>query len=134
MPLLIEIEMIDQARNPVIFSPHRGAKKASLGAAKLLAAAATEAGAPEGAIQWSTSPEVVSAMMRHPGLALIVASGSGSIVRAAQATGTPCYGVGPGNVPVYVHTDADAAASAAPGARTAGAERSASVVGPKLST
>ena len=45
--------------------------------------------------------------MKHPKLALILATGTSSIVRTAQLSGTPTLGVGPGNVPVYVHRSAD---------------------------
>ncbi len=45
--------------------------------------------------------------MTHRRLAFILATSTQSIVRRAQASGTPTYGVGPGNVPVYVHGSAD---------------------------
>lgn len=102
-----------KTRNPVIFSPHRGARKCIREAARICAEAATAAGAPEGAIQWITKPqpEYLDALMRHRGLALILATGTGSIVRTLQGSGTPTLGVGPGNVPVYVHASADVAAA-----------------------
>ena len=50
--------------------------------------------------------------MKHPRLALILATGTSSIVRTAQQSGTPTLGVGPGNVPVYVHPSADVAHAA----------------------
>ena len=49
----------------------------------------------------------LDAVMRHRRLALILATGTSEIVRRAQASGTPTLGVGPGNVPVYVHPSAD---------------------------
>src|SRR5262245_43923369 len=90
-----------KTRNPVIFSPHRGARKCIREAARICAEAATSAGAPDGAIQWITKPqpEYFDALMRHRKLALILATGTGSIVRTLQASGTPTLGVGPGNVP-----------------------------------
>jgi acetaldehyde dehydrogenase/alcohol dehydrogenase len=51
--------------------------------------------------------DYVERLMRHPKLALILATGTSSIVRTAQESGTPTLGVGPGNVPVYVHGSAD---------------------------
>jgi acetaldehyde dehydrogenase/alcohol dehydrogenase len=45
--------------------------------------------------------------MTHRELALILATGTSSIVRMAQQSGTPTLGVGPGNVPIYVHASAD---------------------------
>ena len=98
-----------KTRNPVIFSPHRGARKCIKETARILAEAAQRAGAPEHAVQFMSRSqgEYVERLMRHPKLALILATGTSSIVRAAQASGTPTLGVGPGNVPVYVHGSAD---------------------------
>jgi len=83
--------------------------------AAILAAAAAAAGAPEDAIQVVTrsQSEYVHQVMCHKRLALIVATGTRSIVEAARRSGTPTLGVGPGNVPVYVHRTADLAAAAA---------------------
>ncbi len=98
-----------KTRNPVIFSFHRGARKCCREAARILSDAASAAGAPPGAIQWipKAQSEYVDAVMRHRKLAMILATGTSSIVRRAQRSGTPTLGVGPGNVPVYVHASAD---------------------------
>jgi acetaldehyde dehydrogenase/alcohol dehydrogenase len=98
-----------KTRNPVIFSPHRGARKCIKEAATILGEAAEKAGAPPGAVQCITraQTEYVERMMRHPKLAMILATGTSSIVRLAQLSGTPTIGVGPGNVPIYVHASAD---------------------------
>jgi len=47
------------------------------------------------------------ALMRHKYVALILATGGTPMVRVAHSTGKPAYGVGPGNVPVYVDRSAD---------------------------
>jgi acetaldehyde dehydrogenase / alcohol dehydrogenase len=98
-----------KTRNPLILSPHRAARKSIRRAAEVLAEAAFQAGAPEDSIQFITKAETayLDAVMRHRKLALILATGTGEIVRRAQASGTPSLGVGPGNVPVYVHKSAD---------------------------
>jgi acetaldehyde dehydrogenase/alcohol dehydrogenase len=98
-----------KTRNPVIFSPHRGARKCIKETARILGEAARAAGAPEDAVQWisRSQSEYVERMMRHPRLAMILATGTESIVRTAQNSGKPTLGVGPGNVPVYVHESAD---------------------------
>jgi acetaldehyde dehydrogenase / alcohol dehydrogenase len=98
-----------KTRNPVIFSPHRGARRCIKETARILAEAAQRAGAPEHAVQSITrsQSEYVERLMRHPKLALILATGTSSIVRTAQESGTPTLGVGPGNVPVYVHASGD---------------------------
>jgi acyl-CoA reductase-like NAD-dependent aldehyde dehydrogenase len=83
--------------------------------AAVLAAAASEAGAPEDAIQVITRSqgEYVQHVMVHKRLALILATGTRFIVETARMSGTPTLGVGPGNVPVYVHSSADLRAAAA---------------------
>lgn len=98
-----------KTRNPVIFSPHRGARKCSREAARIMAEAAVAAGAPEDCIQTigKAQLEYLDAIMRHRRLALILATGTSGIVRRAQLSGTPTLGVGPGNVPVYIHHSAD---------------------------
>ncbi|HMB69764.1 MAG TPA: aldehyde dehydrogenase family protein, partial [bacterium] len=103
-----------KTRNPVIFSPHRAARKCSREAARICYEAARAAGAPEHAFQWITKSrkEVVEAVMRHRRIALVLATGTGDVVTWAQQSGNPVIGVGPGNVPVYVHDDADPQAAA----------------------
>jgi acetaldehyde dehydrogenase/alcohol dehydrogenase len=98
-----------KTRNPVIFSPHRAARKCIRRTAEILAEAAYGAGAPPDSIQWITKADsgYLERVMRHRRLALILATGTGEIVRKAHASGTPTLGVGPGNVPVYVHASAD---------------------------
>ncbi len=98
-----------KTRNPVIFSPHRAARRSVRETTRILAEAADRAGAPAGALQCltRTQREQIDRIMRHRQLALILATGTSSIVRAAQASGTPTLGVGPGNVPVYIHSSAD---------------------------
>ena len=57
-----------KTRNPVIFSPHRGARKCIKETARILAEAAQRAGAPEHAVQSITrsQSEYVERLMRHP--------------------------------------------------------------------
>ncbi|HEY3380624.1 MAG TPA: aldehyde dehydrogenase family protein [Vicinamibacterales bacterium] len=106
---IFKAQICMKTRNPVIFSPHRGARKCIKEAARILAAAAERAGAPPNAIQCvsRSQTDYVERIMRHPKLALIVATGTSSIVRLAQLSGTPTLGVGPGNVPIYIHRSAD---------------------------
>jgi len=98
-----------KTRNPVIFSAHRGARKCVKETVRIVAEAAVAAGAPAHAVQvmTRTQSEHLDHVMRHPGLAMILATGTSSIVQLAQHSGTPTLGVGPGNVPVYVHATAD---------------------------
>ncbi|MFO7693904.1 MAG: aldehyde dehydrogenase family protein [Vicinamibacterales bacterium] len=98
-----------KTRNPLIVSPHRAARRCVKETVRILASAAQRAGAPAHAIQFMGHgrKEHLSAVMCHPDLALILATGTTSLVELAQKSGTPTLGVGPGNVPVYVDGSAD---------------------------
>ena len=93
-----------KTRNPIIFSFHPGALECSIMAAKVILKAAVEAGAPENCIQWleMKSMYATSALMKHPGVATILATGGNAMVEAAYSCGKPALGVGAGNVPAYV--------------------------------
>ena len=98
-----------KSRNPIIFGFHPGAQKCSAAAAKIVLDAAVAAGAPEDCIQWIEYPsiEATNALMNHPGVATVLATGGSGMVKAAYSTGKPALGVGPGNVPCYIHKSAD---------------------------
>jgi acetaldehyde dehydrogenase / alcohol dehydrogenase len=51
--------------------------------------------------------------MRHPQVALILATGGAAMVKATYSSGTPAIGVGSGNVPALICADADPQAAAA---------------------
>jgi len=106
---LFKILICLKTRNPIIIRPHGAAKSCTTEAAKICYEAAIEAGAPENCIQWvrrSTNEETLE-MMGHRKVALVFATGSVSLVRAAYRSGNPAIGVGPGNVPVYIGQSAD---------------------------
>jgi len=94
-----------KARNPIIFGFHPSAQNCSAEAARIVRDAAIEAGAPVNCIQWITEPsiEATNALMNHKGVAIVLATGGTGMVRAAYSTGKPALGVGPGNVPCYIH-------------------------------
>jgi len=98
-----------KGRNTIIFAFHPRAQKCSEAAAQLMLDAAVAAGAPKNCIQWVTEPSVdaTNALMKHPGVAIIIATGGGAMVRAAYSSGHPALGVGPGNVPVFVEKSAN---------------------------
>lgn len=98
-----------KARNGVIVAPHPAAVNCCVETAKLMAAAAVEAGAPEGLIHCMSqvSLQGTNELMSHRHTAVILATGGSPMVRAAHSQGKPAYGVGPGNVPVYVDRSAD---------------------------
>lgn len=98
-----------KSRNAIVISPHPGAKQCSYEAAVRMQAAAERAGAPSYAIQCLTLPTLESSteLMKHRDSNLILATGGKAMVTAAYSSGKPAYGVGPGNVPVYIHRSAD---------------------------
>lgn len=93
-----------KTRNPIIFSFHPSAYESSVLAAKVIRDAAVAAGAPENCIQWLglRSMYATTALMNHPGVATILATGGNAMVKAAYSCGKPALGVGAGNVPAYV--------------------------------
>jgi acetaldehyde dehydrogenase (acetylating) len=98
-----------KARNAVVFSPHPSAARCTYEAAQTMALAAENAGAPRGLIGCirQVSLPGTQELMTHRQTAVILATGGTAMVRAAHSTGKPAYGVGPGNVPVYVDRSAD---------------------------
>lgn len=101
--------MAMKTRNTVIFSPHQRAAECSARTAELMHEAAVKAGAPENCIQCipNVTFEDVEYMFRHPGVALIDATGGTGMVKAAYSSGKPALGVGAGNTPVYIESSAD---------------------------
>jgi acetaldehyde dehydrogenase (acetylating) len=97
-----------KTRNAIVVSPHPYAVQCTHEALKVCDAAAVEAGAPKGLIQCLTmsSMEATQKLMEHRDVNLILATGGGALVKAAYSSGKPAYGVGPGNVPVYIERSA----------------------------
>ncbi|MBI5476246.1 MAG: aldehyde dehydrogenase family protein [Ignavibacteriales bacterium] len=98
-----------KTRNPIIISSATAAKESVAETASVCYNAALNAGAPEHSIQWLRKPNllVTKELMSHRGLALILATGTGDLVKASYSSGTPTIGVGAGNVPVYIGASAD---------------------------
>ncbi len=98
-----------KTRNPIVFAFHPSAQQSSAHAARIVYEAAVAAGAPKNCIQWIEHPsmEGTSALMKHPGIATILATGGNAMVEAAYSCGKPALGVGAGNVPAYVEKSAN---------------------------
>lgn len=98
-----------KARNGIVVAPHPSAVNCCVETAQLMARAAVEAGAPEGLIHCMSlvSLQGTNELLSHKRTAVILATGGGPMVRAAHSQGKPAFGVGPGNVPVYVDRSAD---------------------------
>src|SRR6516225_2555166 len=101
-------------RSVVVVSPHPMAIQCCADAARTLAKAAVQAGAPDGVIQVVDEPSVplIDALMTDERTSVIVATGGVPVVRASYSSGNPAIGVGPGNVPVLVDATADLAKAA----------------------
>jgi acetaldehyde dehydrogenase/alcohol dehydrogenase len=98
-----------KTRNPIIFAFHPNAQQSSKKAAIIMKEAAEAAGAPKDCIQWIEHPsmDATTALMHHPGVATILATGGNAMVTAAYSCGKPAMGVGAGNVPAYMHSSCD---------------------------
>ena len=98
-----------KTRNGIIFSPHPKATKCTIETAKILLEAAVKAGAPENIIGWIDDPslDLSKALMQHPKIGLIVATGGPGMVRSAYSSGRPSMGVGAGNTPAVIDETAD---------------------------
>eukprot|EP00980_Cylindrotheca_fusiformis_P028243 scaffold22589_cov138-Cylindrotheca_fusiformis.AAC.6 len=98
-----------KTRNGIVFSPHPRAKKASAYTVKLILDAAVAAGAPEDIIACVAEPtlQLTEALMHHPQIDLILATGGPGMVKAAYSSAKPAIGVGAGNTPVVIDETAD---------------------------
>ncbi|MDN3015012.1 bifunctional acetaldehyde-CoA/alcohol dehydrogenase [Paenibacillus sp. BSR1-1] len=98
-----------KTRNPIIFAFPKYAQKCCVRTAELLKEAAIHAGAPDNSIQWIEVPshEAFQALMKHPKISLILATGGPNLVTAAYSSGKPALGVGAGNVPCYIEKTAN---------------------------
>lgn len=100
-----------KARDAVVMSPHPSAKGCIFAAWQAMHKAAVAAGMPEDAMLCLTEVtlEGTQELMRCRDTGVILATGGLGLVRAAYSSGRPAYGVGPGNVPVYIDRSADVA-------------------------
>ncbi len=98
-----------KTRNPIILSPHGFARKCVSEAATICYDAARSAGAPEHCIQWlkMARKDLFDELTERRRLALILATTTRDMVKRAERSATPAFGVGPGNVPIYVDKSAD---------------------------
>ena len=98
-----------KARNAIVVAPHPFAAKCCVETARLMAEAGELAGMPKGLVSCMTRVTLpgTQELMKHKYVAVILATGGSDMVRAAHSVGKPAYGVGPGNVPVYVDRSAD---------------------------
>lgn len=98
-----------KTRNAIVLSPHPSAVRCTTETADILRNAAVQAGAPEGLVSCLSVSTIAGAkeLMTHKLTDVILATGGSDMVKAAYSSGKPAYGVGPGNVPVYIHSSAN---------------------------
>lgn len=100
-----------KSRNAIVLSPHPSAARCINETVKVMREAAVAAGLPADAIACMSTATIegTEALMKHKQTAVILATGGIGLVRAAYSSGKPAFGVGPGNVPVFIERTADIA-------------------------
>lgn len=100
-----------KGRNAIVISPHPRARRCIGETVEVLRRAIERAGGPPDLVIALSNPTIEStgALMKHRDVAIILATGGEGLVKAAYSSGRPAYGVGPGNVPLYVDRSADPA-------------------------
>ncbi len=98
-----------KCRNSIVASPHPRSVNCTKEALDIIRAAAEKAGAPKGLIQCMTLPTIAGTeeLMKNDDTAVILATGSNPMVKAAYSAGKPAYGVGSGNVPAFIERTAN---------------------------
>ena len=108
---IFKIIIAIKSRNTIVLSPHPSAAKCIAETARVMLEAGIEHGLPADAVKCLTlsTIEGTESLMKHKRTAVILATGGTGLVRAAYSSGKPAFGVGPGNVPVFIERSADAA-------------------------
>jgi acetaldehyde dehydrogenase / alcohol dehydrogenase len=104
-----------KGRNSLILSCHRDALGVGKQTCDIIRTILERHGAPVDLVQpilQRSSRQKTLMFMKHPGVSLILATGGTSMVKAAYSSGTPAIGVGSGNAPVLICSDADIARAA----------------------
>jgi len=104
-----------KARNALIASCHPDAVRVGAMTIDLLRSVLVRHGASADLVQSVVrrpTRRTTAALMRHPSVSMILATGGAAMVKAAYSSGTPAIGVGPGNAPAWVCADADVEAAA----------------------
>jgi acetaldehyde dehydrogenase (acetylating) len=106
---IFKIIIAIKSRNTIVLSPHPSAARSIAETARIMREVAVREGLPAEAIGCleSSTIEGTEALMKHKQTAVILATGGIGLVRAAYSSGKPAFGVGPGNVPVFIEKTAD---------------------------
>lgn len=106
---LFKILIAIKARCAIVLSPHPRGVRCTQASANVMKKAISSIGAPEDLVGCLTIPTMAATqeLMKHPDIAVILATGGSGLVKAAYSSGKPAIGVGPGNVPAYIEKSAD---------------------------
>lgn len=91
-----------KGKNAVVICPAPRAKKTTVDTVNLIRDAVIKCGAPKDLIQVIEEPSIALSAELMKAADLVLATGGASMVKAAYSSGTPAYGVGPGNAPAII--------------------------------
>ena len=106
---IFKILIAVKSRNAIVMSPHPSAARCINETARVMREAGVKEGLPGDAIGCMTTATIegTETLMKNKHTAVILATGGIGLVRAAYSSGKPAFGVGPGNVPVFIERTAD---------------------------
>ncbi|HEX3102026.1 MAG TPA: aldehyde dehydrogenase family protein [Pyrinomonadaceae bacterium] len=106
---IFKIIIAIKSRNTIVLSPHPSAAGCIAETSRVMRDEAVKLGLPGDAIICLTTSTIegTEALMKHKKTAVILATGGTGLVRAAYSSGKPAFGVGPGNVPVFIERSAN---------------------------
>jgi succinate-semialdehyde dehydrogenase len=96
-----------KGKNAIIISPAPRAEKTTTDTINLIRQALVDKNAPADLIQVVSSATIEKSVELMEKCDLVLATGGPGLTKAAYASGTPAYGVGPGNPPVILDRDFD---------------------------
>ena len=97
------------AGNAIVFSAHPNAQRCTQEAMRVINEAIVEAGGPPNLLTAVSEATLRTAkeIMKHPNVSMLVATGGGSVVKAALSSGKKAIAAGPGNPPAIIDETAD---------------------------
>ncbi len=106
---IFKIIIAVKSRNTIVLSPHPSAARSIAETTRIMREVGVREGLPPDAIGCLSNPTIegTETLMRHRRTAVILATGGIGLVRAAYSSGKPAFGVGPGNVPVFIERTAN---------------------------
>ncbi|MDQ6788539.1 MAG: aldehyde dehydrogenase family protein [Acidobacteriota bacterium] len=106
---IFKIIIAIKSRNTIVLSPHPSAARSIGETARIMREVGVREGLPGDAIRVLANPTIegTETLMKHKRTAVILATGGTGLVRAAYSSGKPAFGVGPGNVPVFIERTAN---------------------------